>query len=443
MQTNFGLKTVRAGCCALLFAFIGCSSGEKLYISEIPETADPSVEITRLQTNMEQAKQKQADVLAPQHFKESKKALNEAIKLRSENRSNKEILTAVAEGDGYLNKANEVTVSNQAHLGEVISARSAALATQGPNPVGEFQEADSKFLEITASMEKGKSPIQEQDKMALIQDYRQAELKGVQQASMGEASRVIQEAKNEGAKKWAPNLLTQTEQQMTQLNDFIKHNPKNAEEINSKAGQFKAQADQLLRVTRQAKVLEAGNPEDVALRMDKQKSQVASLRTEEAMSREILERKNQQVASLQGESDLNARFNAIRSKFSPEEADVLRTEGKIVIRLKGLHFPSAGKNIPSRDFALLNKVGSTLKEFEGSAVMVEGHTDSKGSETANLKLSEKRAEAVKDYLVANQAVSEGKVMAEGKGFSRPIASNRTKEGRAQNRRVDIMIDTQA
>jgi outer membrane protein OmpA-like peptidoglycan-associated protein len=72
-------------------------------------------------------------------------------------------------------------------------------------------------------------------------------------------------------------------------------------------------------------------------------------------------------------------------------------------------------------------------------IVVEGHTDSRGSDSYNLDLSERRAQSVRDYLVT-RGVSANHCRAVGYGESRPVADNRTAEGRANNRRVEIVIE---
>ena len=72
--------------------------------------------------------------------------------------------------------------------------------------------------------------------------------------------------------------------------------------------------------------------------------------------------------------------------------------------------------------------------------MIEGHTDSTGGEDFNIVLSEKRAQAVKEYLVM-RGISADRITTVGAGPSRPIADNSTKEGRAMNRRVEIVLPT--
>ena len=86
----------------------------------------------------------------------------------------------------------------------------------------------------------------------------------------------------------------------------------------------------------------------------------------------------------------------------------------------------------------LDIVVSTLKNNPTVKIKTEGHTDSTGSEEYNLGLSQRRSGAVQDYLIS-QGISEDRLTMEGKGETEPIASNDTKEGRAQNRRIEFIV----
>jgi len=100
-------------------------------------------------------------------------------------------------------------------------------------------------------------------------------------------------------------------------------------------------------------------------------------------------------------------------------------------------FNRAEVNPSGRD--ILDHAVKVLRDNPGLRVTVEGHTDSVGSAAYNQKLSERRAQAVKRYLV-RQGIDPSRITTEGYGKSRPIASNETEEGRAQNRRADIIAD---
>jgi len=84
-------------------------------------------------------------------------------------------------------------------------------------------------------------------------------------------------------------------------------------------------------------------------------------------------------------------------------------------------------------------VARALRDNPSLHVVVEGHTDSVGSDSYNHKLSERRAKAVRDYLV-REGIDASRITTRGYGKSRPVASNDTAEGRAENRRAEIIAD---
>jgi OOP family OmpA-OmpF porin len=99
-------------------------------------------------------------------------------------------------------------------------------------------------------------------------------------------------------------------------------------------------------------------------------------------------------------------------------------------------------NLKPAGIAKLDELAAKLRQLGPAvtSVSVTGHTDSVGTEAYNLKLSQRRAQAVVDYLV-QQGVNPNLIRAQGVGMSQPIASNATPAGRAQNRRVEITVDS--
>jgi outer membrane protein OmpA-like peptidoglycan-associated protein len=112
-------------------------------------------------------------------------------------------------------------------------------------------------------------------------------------------------------------------------------------------------------------------------------------------------------------------------------------QGRIEIK-DTVYFDSAKATIQSRSFKLLDQVAKVLKEHpELEKVWIEGHTDNLGKPDANLKLSQRRAEAVRDFLI-KRGVAPQRLEAKGFGQERPIAPNTTAKGRAANRRVEFL-----
>ena len=143
---------------------------------------------------------------------------------------------------------------------------------------------------------------------------------------------------------------------------------------------------------------------------------------------------------LEEERKFNQKFIEIQNYFGADEAEVYKSGNQVVIRLKGMQFPIGKAIIMPENFLLLRKVQKAISAFGRPSVLVEGHTDSTGKDETNQALSQQRAEAVQDYLVANKTITPDKIVSQGYGSSRPLASNETLEGRAMNRRIDVIID---
>lgn len=121
-----------------------------------------------------------------------------------------------------------------------------------------------------------------------------------------------------------------------------------------------------------------------------------------------------------------------------EEVVVVKEE-TIVIRDVHFHFDSA--KLTDADKTKLNTIVTRLKQEASSAQLrVTGHTDSVGSDAYNQKLSDKRAHSVVEYLISNGIPRSSFVSVTGAGESKPVADNKTAEGRAMNRRTEIQIN---
>jgi outer membrane protein OmpA-like peptidoglycan-associated protein len=122
-----------------------------------------------------------------------------------------------------------------------------------------------------------------------------------------------------------------------------------------------------------------------------------------------------------------------------EEAEVCGpAKPKEVVVLKGVNFAFNSADLTPKSKGILDQWVAKIKADKTMRVEVAGHTDSIGSDAYNQKLSERRAKAVVDYFVA-QGIAANRLKAVGYGKTKPIASNATDEGRAQNRRVELQI----
>ncbi len=134
------------------------------------------------------------------------------------------------------------------------------------------------------------------------------------------------------------------------------------------------------------------------------------------------------------------KFRKAKELIGPGEGEVLYNPANdVVLRLSGLAFESGKSDLRENQKPLLKKAQEVINLFPGSRLLVEGHTDAAGDASANLRLSDKRAIAVMQYLRESLVIPADKISAVGYGSERPVASNENADGRAKNRRIDIII----
>jgi outer membrane protein OmpA-like peptidoglycan-associated protein len=129
----------------------------------------------------------------------------------------------------------------------------------------------------------------------------------------------------------------------------------------------------------------------------------------------------------------------LRQQLAGTGVDVVRNGDNITLDMPGnITFRTDSADLSPDFHAVLDKVASTLAEFDQTMVEVAGHTDSTGSEAYNQALSERRAKSVAGYL-SNRGIRSQRLLIVGAGEGHPVASNDTPEGRQQNRRVELTI----
>ncbi len=129
----------------------------------------------------------------------------------------------------------------------------------------------------------------------------------------------------------------------------------------------------------------------------------------------------------------------LRKQLEGTGVSVTRNGDEITLNMPGnVTFATNSADLNSQFFGTLDSVALVLKEYEKTLVDVAGHTDNTGGQALNQQLSERRAATVANYLVSRGVIA-GRLVQQGFGYSRPIASNDTPEGRARNRRVEIVL----
>ena len=130
---------------------------------------------------------------------------------------------------------------------------------------------------------------------------------------------------------------------------------------------------------------------------------------------------------------------ALRSRMAGTGVDVVRSGDNITLNMPGnVTFAFNSSNLDPKFYPVLDGVAQTLTEYNQTVVEVAGHTDNVGSDAYNQTLSVQRAQSVANYLMG-KGLMRDRFIVTGAGETRPIASNDTDAGRAQNRRVEITL----
>ncbi|MBE0503540.1 MAG: OmpA family protein [Desulfuromonadales bacterium] len=107
----------------------------------------------------------------------------------------------------------------------------------------------------------------------------------------------------------------------------------------------------------------------------------------------------------------------------------------------GVLFATGKADIKEDSTDDIKKLGVFMQTYPTTTTVIEGHTDSVGSAALNKELSQRRADAVRDYLIKNYSIDANRIKAVGYGPDRPVADNATAAGRQQNRRIEAAIET--
>jgi outer membrane protein OmpA-like peptidoglycan-associated protein len=199
--------------------------------------------------------------------------------------------------------------------------------------------------------------------------------------------------------------------------------------------------DRAYIATRRAEIAEAQARLNLLSREKASEMKQASGLAGEA-TRELAHTKEQLAAEKKAREEAEKKMQQAMTDLA-RIASVKQESRGMVITLSGeVLFQSGQSTLMPAAMVKLNDVADALvKNNPDSRILVEGHTDSQGKADYNRDLSQKRAQAVRDYLVS-RGIAADRVRAEGLGPDRPVADNKSPEGRANNRRVEIVVSAQ-
>ncbi|MEM9622201.1 MAG: OmpA family protein [Pseudomonadota bacterium] len=433
-----------------------------------------------------------ASVLTPNTYKEAGEIYERAERAFDDGADVDRVRKILEESTALFNQAAEMAPTVETFVGPAFQARADAQEARAQERAPElWLDAETQLYEATSRAEKGRESrvARYADKAEVL--FRDAELEAIEISLFTEIENEIRNAKKLDADDWAPQSYQAASELLRQARTVLAANRYDTDQPRNLANQAMHQALHAQYVATLANdiddnrtSLEAvllawqqtlaplGDLLDVPMYFDngpeEATGQLTAAVTRQVEQNNLLTQQmgttRQRVRLLQEElltaqAELEDREAAkarldrriaqqeqqeltvaqVERSFRKNEAEVVRAEGRLIIRLVGLGFTSGSAEVEPRHEPVLQKLIAAIAEFPNTPITIEGHTDSYGADADNLRLSVRRAESVAAYLQAKPEINAQQLSAVGYGETRPIANNETADGRWKNRRIDVVV----
>lgn len=414
-----------------LSLLVSCASNIKKV--DLPPDIKPADAISQTEQMQEQARQHQADVLAYDDFQKGHEYLEEAKEALTEDENAKESIESAAYAQAYFQQSIANASKHDTSYLNILDARAAAVSTGVLNYERSheiFAEVDADFRDESDEFTANLSPDMTSE---LQKRYLDLEVWSVQENELGRAERVQNLMRDKYAARLAPETFKKAQEDLFLAKNIIGKSPRDPN-VYRESVMTALRSTVLLQDVMNV-ISENGlkTPESAALKIVRQNRKIERVEERVAALGSTVLRQADTIA-------FQRVMESVGKEFSKDEAEVYQQGDKLIIRLKKINFPVGKARIPQNSEALLTKVNMIVRGLNPSQVEVQGHTDSTGSKAINEHLSQKRAENVAVFLKGQGL--PGTIEAKGYGPNKPLADNQTRDGRAINRRVDIVISTE-
>lgn len=444
---------------------------------------------------LEAARAANAQLLAPTGFAQALDIYTDAEEDFARGRNMDRIRLDLAEVVSLLDQAIDAAEIAEITLASLIKTRDDARNAESPTFAPElWAEAEELFDDAMGRLEYGNIRQARERSEEAETLYRDAELTAIKAQYLSQTRALLATAMQERVPRWAPETFERAQQLLQQAETELNENRYDTDVPRSLAQQANYEARHADYLAQQIEQIDEGEitAEELILRYEEPLIRIAAAAdrvapldqgtdaiTEELILfieelREDAEQSEVDLADarvriaeledeireldeqlggvsqervalvqrLEAEARIREQFDAIETMFEREEARISREGNTMVLRLVGLNFESGSARIPDEQRPLLEKVYRAASVFPRSQIIIEGHTDSYGSDDNNMALSRERADAVGAYLVDEFGIQEFRTSSVGYGETQPIANNETPQGRARNRRIDVRIEPQ-
>jgi outer membrane protein OmpA-like peptidoglycan-associated protein len=453
--------------------------------SSVP-VADLNIAVSEAAALRREADNRQSDLLAFREYTNGTRYLTRAEKGLAEDYKSDYILENTELAKRNLQQAIDLSETRRTNAPNILQARRASLDAglkDSPALQEDLDDVDEQARGVTNDFSRALNP---EEFSKFQKQYLSLEVKAVQFRELNPVQQAIQKSVSKNADNLAPKALNTAMLAVNDAENLIAQSPRDPAVYEQSVKDAIASSElltEIMDVIANAK----GTPENIALKIVMQNRELGALsknvgqleqnlqttqtnlqttqtdleatrsdltRKEGALEMQSEELKTAKSILLEAEGAMklqsaelrqtstqvrfqNAMNEAVK-QFPADEAEVYQQGSNLIFRLKKINFPSGSSVTPNASKPLLLKVNEIITTLIGAElVIVEGHTDSVGPDEQNQVLSTNRAISVSEYLASLAGGYE--IGYAGYGKSRPIANNDSAEGRAINRRVDLVV----
>jgi outer membrane protein OmpA-like peptidoglycan-associated protein len=449
-------------------------------------------ELQEVAERLAAAQRAQLDLISPRNYERASERLADARERHANGSRVEDVLSRLVDARRYLEEAERLRADGERLLGPALRTRATALDEAAPQWVpGAWRNAQETLLDAGRRLESS-----DPDEAALLAEraaglFAEAEREAVRVSVLGDAWTARDGATGARAPDLAPAAFGEAVERLTEADRLLATDRSRREEavsiaasasagfrraailaaitdsVNSRllsveqvVARHEAELDAIADALGVEADYSAGTDPaalllladirrlleeraDLGDRLETEQRQSTALRarvdTLEVRLAQLEAREADVAARLRARERREQKIREVAAIFLAEEGEVVATSDRLTLRLTGMTFATGSSEIDPELYPLLTKVQRVLSEFPEAPATIEGHTDSRGNDASNLALSRRRAFAVREYLLANMPISADRLAAVGFGEERPVASNDTADGRARNRRIDVVL----
>ena len=427
----------------------------------------------------------EAVVYSPTQYEKAQEYYNNAYADYKKGKEAEKFKDDIKMAEVYFLKAVETSKLFITHLSECVQARNKFLkVAEYVDDKKAVEDIEERVKDVGKILEDGKLNKALQESKEAIQEIREQELVALKNKILSDTWELLEKADDMKVEKFAPQTLSRAQQLADKAENILKNNQNDTTIATKTATEAEYEVNHAIHLAKQIQQIDKDKESlesillqteaylksialtvDIEPRFDQEYTQTVTeintiidqLKKDKSSLELKLQDANEQLSVMKSQvGDLESRkkalsqlleqqkirreqFAKVEGLFTPEEAKILRDGNNVIIRLLAISFPSGKSIIQSNYFGLLSKVIKAIQVYPDCDITIEGHTDSRGSDKMNQQLSTDRANAVKDYLIANSDLVATRLNSVGYGETKPIANNDTQEGREKNRRIDVII----